>query len=44
MMTTGIALTTRNAVRWNAEASVNDLMAALGSVGPWMLLEDLAPS
>ena len=24
------------------KASVNDLMAALGSVGPWMLLEDLA--
>eukprot|EP00435_Cladocopium_sp_Y103_P074261 s88_g47.t1 len=25
-----------------SKASVNDLMAALGSVGPWMLLEDLA--
>ena len=26
----------------SSKASVNDLMAALGSVGPWMLLEDLA--
>lgn len=27
---------------FTSKASVNDLMAALGSVGPWMLLEDLA--